>query len=873
MSLLDGRTPLAVAMVLVVLSSIVPRAGTADVRMRLPTPLPAPPNPADGVVADLDADGLADVAMCDGSSDSLLVLWGHSGGPPYSTTGSHTGAVATLVRAGDVDRDGRTDLVLGAPRSAQIITIRGLGGRAFAPPRPCSTGAPFDAFRLADVSGDGVLDVLVLTFDDSPWAQTLLMLCGVGDGSFSDPETLGVNTNRNVLWRWLATGDFDGDGREDVAIGRVSLPPLVMFADEGGFVSREVPLAQGVSLQAADLDLDGRSDLLVSESFGDSLQVLYGRSDRGFDVGPETPWMGVDPDAPGDPLVVADLDGNGWPDVATATSGGDCYEQCQHVWISRGIGSRSFLGAENFAFDHGESYDDARVSAAGAGDLDGDGDLDLVVVASNVRHLVGSRTVELKNDGVGAFLAPYNTAPLPFTPRRLLAARFDRSRPADLLSARPGIVVRLRNDGHGRLGPPEDLVPGDPLEARDLDRDGVDDLLVNNGGTLTLYRGDGAGGVGPAEPLGPWTWAGNGSFDAPHGLDLVVRGSGDSLLILSGRDHGRFKRPRLFGLAELGYFQPSVADVDGDGLDDLLWISCGPDGSASVEIGLNRRGQLELPVSVPLPPDWLCESDHSQPWRVVGGDLDGDGRCDLVVGSSLGPGAAPLLVGWQDPDGTYVFANPSDSGALAAIADIGGLETRDLDGDERLEALAVNKMDESWGRLCVLSFPAPRDPRSLPRVLTLPLEHYPVALAVADLDGDGRPDLAAGNLMSRTITVIRNAQGEGTKPTRGFVAQPVAGEEPPPASACAQGLTLEMPHPQPVIGDLVVSFVLPGPGRGRIDLLDLAGRRMRSCGLSDLTPGPHRQILAAAGTVAPGVYVVRLAFGGAVRSARVAVLR
>jgi hypothetical protein len=88
----------------------------------------------------------------------------------------------------------------------------------------------------------------------------------------------------------------------------------------------------------------------------------------------------------------------------------------------------------------------------------------------------------------------------------------------------------------------------------------------------------------------------------------------------------------------------------------------------------------------------------------------------------------------------------------------------------------------------------------------------------------------------------------------------------PPAFA------LMAPRPNPVRGALVAGFVLPDASPARLELLDIAGRRVATHDVGALGAGRHT-VTFAPGSVPPGVYVLRLSRGDAARSARVAILR
>lgn len=84
--------------------------------------------------------------------------------------------------------------------------------------------------------------------------------------------------------------------------------------------------------------------------------------------------------------------------------------------------------------------------------------------------------------------------------------------------------------------------------------------------------------------------------------------------------------------------------------------------------------------------------------------------------------------------------------------------------------------------------------------------------------------------------------------------------------------SLELPA-NPALRGLVVSFSLPDASAARLDLLDVAGRRRVSRPVGELGAGDHLLQLAAPGTLAPGMYLVRLTRGEESRVARVSIIR
>ena len=98
----------------------------------------------------------------------------------------------------------------------------------------------------------------------------------------------------------------------------------------------------------------------------------------------------------------------------------------------------------------------------------------------------------------------------------------------------------------------------------------------------------------------------------------------------------------------------------------------------------------------------------------------------------------------------------------------------------------------------------------------------------------------------------------------------------PSASVVIPRIALALSPVQPnpaVAGALAVEFELPDAAPARLDLLDVAGRRIESQAVGLLGAGRHRLKLEPSGTLAAGIYLVRLSHGATSIVGRVALIR
>src|SRR2546423_9961294 len=130
---------------------------------------------------------------------------------------------------------------------------------------------------------DGKLDVAVANYTDN----TVSVLLGKGDGTFQQQVTFGV-TFQPVS---VAVGDFDHDGRLDLAVANSCTNPscvsssisILLGNGDGTFRARhDFPAAFiSDSIAVTELNEDGREDLVIA-NFSDTVSVMLGNGDGTF---------------------------------------------------------------------------------------------------------------------------------------------------------------------------------------------------------------------------------------------------------------------------------------------------------------------------------------------------------------------------------------------------------------------------------------------------------------------------------------------------------------------------------------------------------------------------------------------------------------
>ena len=255
--------------------------------------------PGDVAVADVNGDGAADVIAANAGDGSIGVLLGDGDGAfrPVPGNAPRIGATPHLIAVGDFNSDARLDLAASSHDSNDVFVLLGDGRGGFAP----APGPPVAAFAgvkahnhglaAADVNGDGALD---LTLGHQETGQIAVLL-GDGKGRFAAGPGSPLRLGRGFYPHALA--DVDGDGKIDLVAPDILGSAIVVALGDGrgGFAAAP---GSPISVKArpfyvllADLDGDGRTDVIATHDDIDDVDVLLGegggrfRSTGGFHAG------------------------------------------------------------------------------------------------------------------------------------------------------------------------------------------------------------------------------------------------------------------------------------------------------------------------------------------------------------------------------------------------------------------------------------------------------------------------------------------------------------------------------------------------------------------------------------------------------------
>ncbi len=603
--------------------------------------------------ADLDGDGRAELLVALADAQRLVILR-LDGGALEQTASLQTGALPAAVTTIHLaphssPRSGRGELGLVVANAGDhsIGVYEYLGNGAFTEPvLYASGGQPIDVIA-ADVTGDGREDIVVANHVDA----TIGVLPGLPDSRFDDM----VASDAGYPPYSIAAGDLDGDGDLDLAVGTESQFVLLTNAGRGQFIeARRIPSREGRAwgVALADLAGDGRVALLGTTSgpwgyqYERELVTVFmdplDPRDEGQDYA-----VGVTPAR----LLVCDLNGDGVLDFATMNTG-PRYDPT--ISIAQGIGDGRFCAIAYYQTEQVPGYREQAALAFGSQpiDLDGDGYEDQITGTTTYPWQGEESTYEIRyGDGTGGFSESREMVMRRFW----IAADVDGDGLPDLIHNSERILSRdflnavlmyRRNLGGREFAAPESL--GIDLFWFDFVMKGVD-LDGRPGGELLIVR---------SHPIGP---------DSLR----VFKNEAPGKYVLD--DAAQMEWDNSTGLAWEHAAQLFLCDVNGDGVRDVVVFSTtyGATGYFCVLIG-GTDGRFHLTD---------VQRHGAEPWSIAVGDLNGDGRSDVVLVDfdTNWPGALYVFQG--QPDGSTSLVGvfyPGNYPGSAAIADFDGDGLRDL---------------------------------------------------------------------------------------------------------------------------------------------------------------------------------------------------
>jgi hypothetical protein len=687
----------------------------------------------DGVTAaDLNGDGLPDLiaANFNGNTVSVLLNTTASGAaiPSFATQHTFTtGRGPASVTVADVNGDGKPDLIVANLNSNTVsvllnTTAPGAATPSFATQKTFAVGGGPLAVAAADLNGDGKADLIVANGNDNTVSVLLNTTApGAATPSFAAQKTFAVGSGPIAV----ATADLNGDGKSDLIVANgndntvsVLLDTTAPGATTPSFATQQT-FAVGFlpqSVTAADLNGDGKPDLIVANEGGNTVSVLLnvtapGSATASF-ASQQAFGTGTEPIA----VVAADVNGDGKPDLIVANLNDDTASVLLNT-TAPGAATPSFATQQIFATGT-EPFSVVATS------VNSDGKSDLVFA-------------NLGDDTVSVLL---NTSPAP-------ATTFDSNSFATQQSFAVG---------------------NNPLSqtTADLNGDGQSDLIVTNenDNTVSVLRNTTApGAVAPSFATQQTFATGN----EPHSVttadingdgkpDLVVANYNDNTVSVMlnttapGATTLTFATQQTFGVGS-GPYSVMTADVNGDGRPDLVVTNFNGD-TVSVLLNTTAPGAAT--------PSFATQQTFTtglEPASVTASDINGDGRPDLIVANFNSNTVSVLLNTTAPGAATPSFATQQ---TFATGVEPVSVRASDVNLDGRPDLIVANEGDHTVSVLLNTTAPGAVTP-SFATQQTFDTGIGPASVTTADIDCDGKLDLIVANMSDNTVSVLLNTTAPG----------------------------------------------------------------------------------------------------------------
>jgi phosphodiesterase/alkaline phosphatase D-like protein len=674
--------------------------------------------------ADFDLDGKIDMVTSNPGSNTISVF------KNTSTTGSlsagsfqtkvdfSTGTLPYGVAVGDIDGDGKPDIAVTNHGSNSVSVFRNttvpgsINTGSFAAKIDFSTGVWPHLLSIKDIDGDGKPDIAVANKN----SLTVSILRNTSTQGIINSEAFSpkIDFSTGTEPYGVEVADIDADGRQDVIITNTKSNSVSVYRnigapglmDSGSFSSR-VDFTTGTDPMAVclqDIDLDGKPDMVVTNRSDGTVSLFRNSSSPGvINSGSFEARVDLISGLATNLLSIGDIDGDGKADIIVTNTGGNS------ISVFRNLSTPGVLTSGSFSlkndFDCNEPYGIAVF------DIDNDGKMDIAAANQSINSLSLMRNL-------------VNIQPVisSFTPS----------------SGPIGTSVTITGTNFSSV-PSENTVWFGAVKA-----------TVNAATSTQLTVTAPAGAT-----YQPITVTVNGltSYSAkPFNITFSSSQIIDATSMAPKVDLSGGGKP----------YHVAVGDIDGDGKPDIATVNLHTSNTVSIYRNIGNTGSLDAGSFAPR----IDLATDTNPYGVIIGDIDGDGKKDLAV--SIGNSGVVSVFRNIGSPGAITTGSFAEKVSFQTGSNPFGIDMGDIDGDGKPELVTANFAGNSFSVLRNTSIPGSITLNSFEPKVDFMAGALPYFITIDDFDMDGKPDIALTNYNDNSISVYRNTSIKGSINSNSF---------------------------------------------------------------------------------------------------------
>jgi len=653
------------------------------------------------------------------------------------------------ITVGDLNGDGIADLVVPNGNTSNVSVLLGNRDGSFQPFALFTAGAlPFHV-AIADFNGDGKNDVAITIISG------VSILLGDGSGHLGALTVLPTGTSPSRV----VVADFNGDHKPDLAVTNLGSNDVSILLGHGdGTFAPAVNVSVGMGpagIAAGDFNHDGKVDLAVANSGTaldhnqgsnpNTVQILLGDGRGGFN-----PTSVIPVQKTPNVILVTDINKDNKLDLAVSSGSG---------FVSELLGNGDGSFQQPRAFKIAPTANNMAVA-----DFNGDGNVDIAVTASNLTIAKNlTNVITLFGDGTGNFRAV--DTPSGRDPSAVVAGDFNHDGTADYITANldSNTVAVVLGLGNGKFldagaGIPDRTTNSNSTIAADFNNDGVIDLAVANtgvigalGNNVTVLLGNKSGGFEASGTFAVGTQpSALVAADLNHDgiLDLVAGDFGNGLgggdvSVLLGKGNGAFQKASHFSSGLGSPVSVAVADFNRDGNLDAVLTENGTFVNGISLLSGNGNGGFGNGKTIVAGRDRLT--------RITAADFNHDGNTDIAY---FDLDSGDVLVQLGKGDGTFQPATIAVSlgifGTTFTVGDFNHDGILDMAAEDSGEIVML--LGDGTGKFNVTDVVGEGTESGFAFV---------PSLLVGDFNGDGLLDVAAPDGFGETVSFLPG-NGDGT---------------------------------------------------------------------------------------------------------------